>query len=115
MSKGAEKLSERIHNVEFDNQNLLKSCCKLAHRGSLQVGDLHIIEIISKNDKLSLMEEFPTLESYVQNEDQRLHELMKLLEIFTGQEIRALRKTVVKRFEMIEEIIGTDEQGGKVQ
>ena len=25
MSKGAEKLSERIHTVKFDNQNLLKN------------------------------------------------------------------------------------------
>ena len=40
---------------------------------------------------------------------------MKSLEIYTGQEIQALQRTVVKRFEMIEEIIGTDEQGKKVQ
>ena len=40
---------------------------------------------------------------------------MKSLEIYTGQEIQALQKRVVKRFEMFVEIIGTDEQGKKVQ
>ena len=64
---------------------------------------------------LSLKEKLQTLESHVQNEDQRLGASMKPLEIYTGQEIQALRKTVVKRFEMIEEIIGADEQGKKVQ
>ena len=44
------------------------------------------------------------MESHAKNEDQRL-------EIYTGQEI----KTVVKRFEMIEEIIGADGQGEKVK
>ena len=40
---------------------------------------------------------------------------MKSLEIYISQEIQALQKTVVKRFEMIEESIGADEQGTKVQ
>ena len=40
---------------------------------------------------------------------------MKSLEIYTGQEIQALQNTIVKRFEMIEEIIGSDEQGKKAQ
>ena len=51
----------------------------------------------------------------MRNEDQRLCELMKSLEIFIGQEILALQKTVVKTFEIIEEIIGTDEHGVEVQ
>lgn len=57
------------------------------------------------------MENLYTLESYVQNVDQKLFELKKSLEIFTGQEIKALQMTVVKIFE----IIGTDVQGENVQ
>ena len=51
------------------------------------------------------MEKIHTLESYVQSEDQRLCESMKSLEIFIGQEIQALQKTVIKIFEATEEII----------
>ena len=40
---------------------------------------------------------------------------MKALELYTDQEIQALQKTILKRFEMIEETIGADEQGVKVQ
>ena len=40
---------------------------------------------------------------------------MKSLEIFTGQKIQAIQKTVVKRLEMIEEIIRIDKQGVEVQ
>ena len=40
----------------------------------------------------------------MQNEDQKLFDSMKSLEIFTGQEIQALQKTVVKRFETIEKL-----------
>ena len=51
----------------------------------------------------------------MQNEDQRLCESMKSLEIFIGQGILALQKTVVKTFEIIEETIKTDEHGVEVQ
>ena len=115
MSKGTEKLSERIHTVEFDNQNLLKSYDRLADRVSLQDGNLHAFQVKSKDEVLSLKEKLHTLESHVQNEDQRLGASMKSLEIYTGQEIQALQKTVVKRFETIEEIIGADEHGKKAQ
>ena len=115
MSKGTEKLSERIHTVEFDNQNLLKSYDKLADRLSLQDGNLHAIQIMSKDEMLSLKKKLQTLESHVQNEDQRLGASMKSLEIYNGQKILALQKTVVKRFEMTEKIIEADEQGKKVQ
>ena len=64
---------------------------------------------------LSVKEKLQTLESHVQNKDQRLGASLKSLEIYTGQEIQALQKRVVKRFEMFVEIIGTDEQGKKVQ
>ena len=39
---------------------------------------------------------------------------MKSLKIYIGQEIQALQKAVVKRFETIEKIIRADEQGEKV-
>ena len=40
---------------------------------------------------------------------------MRALELNTGQEIQTLQETVIKRFETIEEIIETDEQGEKVK
>ena len=55
------------------------------------------------------------MESHVQNEDQRLSASMKSLKIYTGQEIQALQKTIVKKFEIIEEIIRADEQGKKTE
>ena len=64
---------------------------------------------------LSLNEKLQTLKSYVQNEDKWPGASMKSLEKFTGQEIQALQKTIIKRFEIIEEIIGADEQGKKAQ
>ena len=51
----------------------------------------------------------------MQDNGQRLGVSMKSLEIYIGQEIQALQKTVIKRFEIIEEIIGADEQGKKAQ
>ena len=89
---GNEKLSERIHIVETDNQNLLKSYGKIADRTSLQEGNLYTIQIISKDEKIPLMEKFKTLESHVQNENQKLIDLMKSLQIFTGQEIQTLKR-----------------------
>ena len=44
---------------------------------------------------LSLKENIQTLESQVQNEDQRLDASMKSLEIYTYQEIQALQKTMI--------------------
>ena len=64
---------------------------------------------------LSLKEKLQILESHVQNEDQRLGVSMKSLDIYTGQEIQALQKTIVKRFEIIEEITGAYKQGKKAQ
>ena len=59
LQKGSEILSERTHTVEMDNQNLLKSY-KLAERTPLQGGNLHATQIISKDEKMSLMEKFKT-------------------------------------------------------
>ena len=61
------------------------------------------------------MERFHTLELNVQKGYQSLFESKKSLEIFTGPELQALQKTVVKRFEIIKEIIRTDEQRVEVQ
>ena len=60
MSKGAEKLSERIHTVKFDNQNLLKCHDRLADGTSLQDDNPHTIQVMSKNEVLSLKEKLQT-------------------------------------------------------
>ena len=49
-------------------------------RVSLQEGNMHTIEIMSTDEKLSLLDKFYTLESYVQNKDQQLNESMRALE-----------------------------------
>ena len=113
LQNGTERLSEGIHTVEIDNRNLLKSYDKLSDRTSLQEGNQHAIQIIAKDEEISLMEKFKNLESHVQNENQKLIDLMKSLEIFTGQEIQALQK-VVKSFESLEELVRTDNQGDEV-
>lgn len=69
MSKDAEKLSGRLHTDEFDNQNLLKCNDNSADRISLQEYNLYVTQRGFKGEKLSLMEEFHILKSYVQNED----------------------------------------------
>ena len=98
------KLYQRVRRnylKEFILLNLtikicLKSYDRLADRISLQEGNLHTIQIMSKDEMFSFKEKFQTLELHVQNEDQRLGASMKSLEIYTGQEIKALQKTVEK-------------------
>ena len=104
MLKGAETLSERIHAADFNNQNLLKSYDKLTDKLSLQEGNKDAIKIISKDESLSLLDKFHTLELS-----------MRVLEQNTEQEIQTLQKAVVKRFEKIDEFIETDEQEQKIQ
>lgn len=58
MSKDALKLSEHIHIVEFDNYILPKSYKLGADRVSHQEGTRHAIQIIFKDEKLSLMKNF---------------------------------------------------------
>ena len=115
MSKGAEKLSERLHTVEFHNQNLLKIYNRITDKVSFQEDNMHAIQIMFKDETLSLLDEFHTLKSYVQNKVQKLNESMRALEQHTGLESQMLQQAVVKRFEMVEEIIRTDQQGGKVK
>ena len=54
------------------------------------------------------MENFNALELHVQNKGQKLFDSMKSLEIFTGEEIQDLQKTVGKRFKLTEESIRTN-------
>ena len=84
---------------------MLKSYDRLADRVSLQDGNLHTIQIMSKDEVLSLKEKLQTLESHVQNQHQRLGASMKSLEIYTGQEIQALQKTVVKDLKQLRKLL----------
>ena len=61
ISKGTRKLSERIHAVEFDIQNLSKSFDKVADRMYLQDGNLQDIQEKPKEEMLSLKENIKTL------------------------------------------------------
>lgn len=54
-------------------------------------------------------------ELHVEYENQKLINLMKLLKIFTGQEIQAFQKAVTERFELIEELVRTYKQKEEVQ
>ena len=85
ISKGTRKLPERVQAVEFDVQMLQRSFDKVTDR------------------------------MYLQNGNQKTDTLVKFLETQVGQEIQDLRETMIKRFEMIEEIIGAGEQGNKAQ
>ena len=51
----------------------------------------------------------------MQNGNQKIDTIGKSLESFADQEIQALRELMIKRFEMIEEFNGADEQGEKTQ
>ena len=51
----------------------------------------------------------------MQNGDRKNLTIGKSLETFAGQEIQASGEIMMKRFEMIEEIIGADELGEKIQ
>ena len=56
MTKSTEKLPKRIHNIKFDNQNLLTSYDRLADSVYLQVSNLCTIQIMFKDEMLSLRE-----------------------------------------------------------
>lgn len=59
-------------------------------------GNLHAIQIISKDENIK------SLESYMNEENKKLTGLMRSLEIYTGQEIQTLRETMVNRLQAIE-------------
>ena len=115
LSKGTKKLPERIQAVEFDFEKLSQSFDKVTDRIYLQDGNLHDIQGQFKEEILSLKGTIKTLESQVQNGDQKIDTLVKSLETHAGQEIQDLREAMIQRFEMIEKIIGTDDLGEKTQ
>lgn len=61
------------------------------------------------------MEKLKELKSHIHDENQKLVDLMKSLEIFIGKEIQTLQKTVIHRFEIIEELVRTNIQGDYVR
>ena len=63
---------------------------------------MHSIKIMSKDEMLSLLDRFHTLEFS-----------MRALEENTGQEIQTLQKAVIKRFEKIKQFVEFDDQGQK--
>ena len=85
ISKGSRKLPEKVQAVEFDLQTLPQSFDKV------------------------------TDGMYLQNGNQKTDTSVKFLETRVGKEIQDLRETMIKRLEMIEEIIGAGEQRKKAQ
>ena len=104
MTVSAETLAERIKTTECINRTLSKGYDRLIDRISIQEGKVHAMSIMSKDEIVSLMDKLHALESS-----------MKALEHNTGEEIQALQKAMVNRFEKIEENINSDEQEQKVE
>ena len=98
LSKGTKKLPERIQAVEFDFEKLSQSVDKVTDRIYLQDGNLHDIQGQFKEEILSLKGIIKTLESQVQNGDQKIDTLVKSLETHAGQEIQDLREVMIQRF-----------------
>ena len=63
MSKGSETLSEISCAVELNNWNLLKNYDRLTDKVSLQKVNMQLIKIMFKDEMLSLLDKFHTLES----------------------------------------------------
>ena len=76
MTVDAETLFERICTVECINRTLSKKNDRLTDRMSLQEGNMHAVKIMSKYERLCLLDKLHTLESS-----------MRALEENTGQEI----------------------------
>ena len=104
MTENAVTLSDRIHTVECINQALSEGYDRLTDKMSLQEGNTHAIEIMSKDETLSLLDRLHPLKSS-----------MRILEQNTGQEIQTLQKIVVDTFNKIEEFIKFNDQRQKVQ
>lgn len=69
-----------------------------------QGGKLHDIHGQFKEEILSLKGNMKTVDTKVQNGEQKINTLLESLETHAGKEIHDLRKTVIGKFEMIEEI-----------
>ena len=101
LQTGTKRLFGRSYTVEIENQTLLKSYDKLVDRTSLLEGHLHHIQLISKNDKRSLVEILKDLESYVHDENQKS---------------RLYRKQWYITYKpYIEELVRTEKSGDEVQ
>ena len=84
ISKGTRKLPERVRvTVEFDVQTLSQSFDKVTDRTYLQDGNRHDIQEKFKEYMLSLKEKIKTLESQVQNGDQKIDTSVKSLETYS--------------------------------
>lgn len=59
----------------------------LMDKVSLQKGNVHVIQVISKNEMLSLLDKFLNLESYMQNKHQKLNKSMRAPKQYTELEI----------------------------
>ena len=87
---GTRKLPERVHTVEFDIQKLSHNFDKITDKMFLPDGNLKNIQEKFKEDMLFLKGNIKTLESQVQNGDQKNDTLVKSLETCASQEIQAL-------------------------
>ena len=70
MMEGSKTLSERIQAFECINKNMLNSYDRLTYRVSLQEGNIYSIEIMSKDEMLSLLNRLHTLESSMREIEQ---------------------------------------------
>ena len=62
------------------------------NRVSLNQGNMLTIQIMSKEETLTLLDKFYALESCAQNKHQKLTESMRVLELYTRQEIQTLQR-----------------------
>lgn len=61
------------------------------------------------------MDKIKSLESYVNDENKKLSDLMKSLESFSIQEVQTLQKAVTNRFRCLEELVKTDKKSTVAQ
>ena len=61
------------------------------------------------------MAKIKSLESYVDDENKKLSDLMKSLESFSVREVQTLQKAVKNRFRCLEECVKTDQKSIDVQ
>lgn len=66
---------------------------KLSDQISLLEGNLHVIQIISKDDKVTLMDKMKSLELHMNDKNKKLIDLLKSLESFIVQEVQTLQKS----------------------
>lgn len=82
----------------------------LADRTLVLEGNLQAFQIISKDKRYDWWIKLNPLESYVNDENKKLSDLMKSLESFSFQEVQTLQKAVTNRFRCLEELAKTDKK-----